>query len=147
MSFANQLIVLVFAMMIAVTVSSSGFADDEKEPTEGVFVKVEGKWQAAELPLKELEKGKAVEVQVRGKLIDGIFAIGGETTGTIIKFGKTAWELDLGREKEQRELAEKLNGRQVVATGTVRQKSGVEIRKRTIVTVKSLVAAEKPDDK
>lgn len=113
------------------------------EPAADLQIKQNGAWEPAELPLPGLAEGKAVEVRVRGTLNHGIMAIGGETTGTIIRFGKTTWELDLRKNPALRPTAEKLNGKRVTATGVVREKAGVEIAKRTIVTVESLVAADK----
>jgi len=107
---------------------------------DGVMVKVRGEWQKATLPLKELEEGKPVEVKVVGKLSDGVFAIGGETTGTVITFGKTTWELDLGDNEKLRAKVEKLDGKKVVVIGKVRTKKGVEIPLRTILSVATLEA-------
>jgi len=36
---------------------------------------------------------------------------GGETTGTVITFGKTTWELDLGDNEKLRAKVEKLDGK------------------------------------
>ena len=61
-----------------------------------------------------------------------------ETTGTIIRFGKTTWELDLRKNPAFGPDAEKLSGKRVVVTGTVRTQAGIEISKRTILTVESI---------
>ena len=119
-------------------------ADVPQQPTgEGVSIKIDGQWQKAKLPLKQLAAGKSVKVRVQGKLIDGIAAIGGETTGTLIQFGKTSWELELGNNKKWQALAAKLNGKPVKVTGKVRMKAGVEVPQRTIVTVKTFSQADK----
>lgn len=94
------------------------------------------------MPLAGLAEGKAVEVKVRGTLSHGIMAIGGETTGKVIGFGETTWEIDLQKAPAFRLAAEKLNGKQVVGTGTVREKAGIEIAKRTIVTIESIDPAK-----
>jgi len=112
------------------------------EKSAGVWIKTDGKWAPAKLPIPALAGGKAVEVKVVGTLTHGIMAIGGETTGTIIRFEKTAWELDLRKDRAFRLAADKLNGKQVVVTGAVRVKAGVEIAKRTILTVDSLDVAK-----
>ena len=111
-------------------------------PASDVEIKQDGEWKPAKLPLAGLAEGKAVEVKVRGTLSHGIMAIGGETTGTIIGFGKTTWELDLQKDPAFRSAAEKLNGKRVVVTGTVREKAGIEIAKRTIMTIESIDSAE-----
>jgi len=94
------------------------------------------------LPAAE-EAEEYVQVEVQGKLETGIAAIGGETTGTIIKANNIVWELDLGGKKELTELAEKLNKQAVVVSGRYTKKKGVEIPERHIVVVKSLRAAAK----
>ncbi|MBI1902380.1 MAG: hypothetical protein HYS13_14865 [Planctomycetia bacterium] len=83
-----------------------------------------------------------IRVEVKGVLQTGIFAIGGETTGVIIKAGKVTWELDLAGDKELIALAEKLDKKTVVVTGDYTQKQGVEVRVRHIVKVKTLKEAE-----
>ena len=83
-----------------------------------------------------------IKVEIKGTLETGIVAIGGETTGTIIKVGKVTWELDLGGNQDLLELAGKLNKQPVVVTGRYQQKPGVEIPVRHIVTVKTLKGAK-----
>ena len=112
-------------------------------------IKQDGQWSPTKLPLVRLMEGKAVEVRVRGILTNGIIAIGGETTGTTIRFGKTTWELELQNQKTLRAAAAKLNGKPVVVSGMVRTQKGVEVGTRTILTVKSLVSGlpqEPPKD-
>jgi len=129
------------ALVMGGLVNGSSAARGQDDPEEdGVMVKVRGEWQKATLPLAELDEGKPVEVKVIGKLSDGVFAIGGETTGTVITFGKTTWELDLRDNEKLRAAAEKLDGKKVVVTGKVRTKRGVEIPLRTIVSVATLEA-------
>ena len=103
-------------------------------------IKKDGQWAPAKLPLKDLSEGKAVEVRVRGILTDGIIAIGGETTGTTISFGKTTWELNLQNEKTLRRAARILNDKPVVVSGLVRTQKGIEVATRTILTVESIVS-------
>ena len=103
-------------------------------------IKKDGQWIPRQLPLADLSEGKAVEVRVRGILIDGIIAIGGETTGTTIRFGKTTWELNLKNEKTLRRAAGILNGKPVVVSGLVRNQKGIEVATRTILTVESIVS-------
>jgi hypothetical protein len=107
------------------------------QPSEFIRMKTAGGYQNAKLTDRTLAGGRSVEVQVKGKLIDGIMAVGGETTGTLIKACGVTWELDVSGMGLKREAA-KLNGKTVVVTGSVRQKAGVEIAKRTILTVKTL---------
>jgi len=88
------------------------------------------------------EEEAYIDVEIKGKLETGIKAIGGETTGTIIRIDKIVWELDLGGNKELIALAEKLDKQPVIVTGRYQQKQGVEIRVRHIVTVKTLKGAK-----
>lgn len=83
-----------------------------------------------------------VKVEMRGTLMTGIAAIGGETTGTMIKAGTIVWELDLGRNRALARRAEALNGKPVIVKGELQRREGVEIRERWIVNVSELTAAE-----
>ena len=103
-------------------------------------VREDGQWSPTKLPLSGLMEGKAVEVRVRGILTNGILAIGGETTGTTIRFGKTTWELELQNQKTLNSAAAKLNGQLVVVSGLVRAQKGIEVAMRTILTVESLAS-------
>ena len=99
----------------------------------------------AALPQVALAEDKpmedSIQVEVHGTLETGIAAIGGETTGTIIKTGNVTWELDLGSDPKLTAAAEKLNKQKVVVKGAYYKKPGVEIAERHIVKVKSLAAA------
>ena len=114
-----------------------------EEPAEYIKVKTEGEYKLAALPIKELEAGKTLEVMVRGVLTDGLVAIGGETTGTVIKVGKTTWELDLGTDPKFKAVAKELSGKAVIVVGKVQKKDGVEVKTRTIVKVAGLTPAGK----
>lgn len=103
-------------------------------------VREDGQWSPTKLPLAGLMEEKAVEVRVRGILTNGILAIGGETTGTTIRFGKTTWELELQNQKTLNSAAAKLNGQLVVVSGLVRAQKGIEVAMRTILTVESLAS-------
>lgn len=96
---------------------------------------------AATVNCSEKDAEESIQVEIHGTLETGIAAIGGETTGTIIKANNVVWELDLGGKKELAELAEKLNNQPVVVSGRYTKKKGVEIPERHIVVVKSLKAA------
>src|SRR5262249_1965587 len=93
------------------------------------------------LPALAADKDAPKEVQVQGTLKTGIVAIGGETTGTIIKTKTGTFELDLGKNKELRALVKKLDGKEVVVSGPLQVRKGVEVKERRIITVKTLKAA------
>lgn len=88
-----------------------------------------------------------IKVEVKGKLTAGVFAIGGETTGTTITAKGVTWELDFGKNAELRASARKLNGKKVIVQGQLTRRVGVEIRQRFIVTVTSLKTAAKDANK
>lgn len=76
-----------------------------------------------------------------GILTVGVIAIGGETTGTIIRDGKTTYELDI-RDAVLQRKAQELNGKSVTVKGTLTVKPGVEITTRYILLVDSLQPAD-----
>ena len=82
-------------------------------------------------------KKEGVYVEVVGKVETGIMAIGGETTGTIIKAGNITFELDI-KKRELVKVAEANNGKMVVVKGQLTRKRGVERGDRWIVVVKAL---------
>lgn len=83
-----------------------------------------------------------IKVEIKGTIHGGVVAIGGETTGTVITAKGITWELDLGNTESFRKLAEKLDGKTVLVTGSLEVRKGVEIPKRWIVTVTSLKAGD-----
>jgi hypothetical protein len=95
------------------------------------------------VPILAADKGEEsyIKVEVKGTLQTGVAAIGGETTGVLLKTKDGTLELDL-KDKEQRADAEKLNGKPVLVNGTLAVRKGVEIGQRLIVTVTSLKAAD-----
>ena len=88
------------------------------------------------------EKKGAKKVEVKGTLRTGIVAIGGETTGTVIDTKEGRYELELGKNKELRDKAERLNGKPVVVAGTLEIRKGLAVKERKIITVASLKAAD-----
>lgn len=87
-------------------------------------------------------KDKEKKAEFTGKLRTGIVAIGGETTGIIIETKKGAFELDFGEQKELRQKAEKLDGKNVTVVGKLEIRKGVEVKERRIVIVTSLEEAK-----
>jgi len=88
-----------------------------------------------------------VEVRIRGQLTTGVFAIGGETTGTTITANNITLELDLADSRRLMRKIEPLNGQQVTVSGRLTVKKGVEIRRRWIVLVSDIqpASAEQTD--
>ena len=87
-------------------------------------------------PAAETGRREYVDVTVRGTLRVGVVAIGGETTGATITAGPVTWELEL--DGGQRELAVRLNGSTALVSGPIRPVGGVEVRTRTILTVRRI---------
>lgn len=82
-----------------------------------------------------------IEVEVKGKVTTGIMAIGGETTGVLLGT-PTGFGCELAGK-----IDEKLNGKTCLVKGTLVVKQGVEVRARTILTVKSIAVVEaKPEE-
>src|SRR5262245_46206917 len=78
------------------------------------------------------------KVEIKGIIQTNMVAIGGETTGTVVKVGDLSWDLDLGKNRALQELAERLNGKTVLIKGTLRRSEGIERGKRDVVMVESL---------
>jgi hypothetical protein len=85
-----------------------------------------------------------IKVDIKGTLETGIIAIGGETTGVVIHVKNVTWELDFGDNADLKKLADQLNKKTALVTGTYTEMKGVEIPVRRIVKVSSLKA---PDGK
>lgn len=84
-----------------------------------------------------------VKVEIKGILQTQIMAIGGETTGVIIRAGDLSWDLDLGTNRQLHELAERLHGKTALVRGTLKRISGIERGERDVVVVESLSEADK----
>jgi hypothetical protein len=91
---------------------------------------------------EEGEGGAYIRVEIRGILETGMLAVGGETTGTVIRANNVTWELDFGGNRSFQELATRLNGQWVLVTGTYHKGRGVEVAERHIVRVTGLEPAE-----
>ena len=99
------------------------------------------------LPLRAADRAKdkepAKKMEWKGTLRTGVVAIGGETTGVVLDTKGGKFELDLGKNKELRDRAAKLNGKPVTVTGTLTVRKGVEVKERRIIRVTELKAAAK----
>lgn len=82
-----------------------------------------------------------VRVECHGKLRDGISAIGAETTGTIIQFEGTTWELKF-KDTAGKDFATAQHKKDVSIVGTLRREEGVEKRVRWIVDVEKFTARD-----
>jgi hypothetical protein len=91
------------------------------------------------------DKDEPKKVEMKGMLKTGIVAIGGETTGVVVETKDGAYELDLGKDKDLKEKADKLNGKAVVVAGELTIRKGVEVKERKIIVVSSLKAGEDKD--
>ena len=101
---------------------------------------------AAQGPLQagDKDKGKPVgkKVELRGTIKTGIFAFGGETTGTIIETKDGTYELAVS--KELRKDVDNLDKKLAVVTGTIAIRKGIEVKERKIVTVETVKSADNP---
>jgi hypothetical protein len=81
----------------------------------------------------------SISASFEGVLATGVAAIGGETTGVTLKTEKNdVFELDLGKDENLKKLAQQLSGRKVIVTGEYKPQSGVEVKQRRIIVVKTL---------
>lgn len=72
-----------------------------------------------------------------GRVLTGIVAIGGETTGVVLEVGQDRLELQC--DAAQRATIESLKGQQVTIRGRLETRAGVEIPTRRIITVTEIV--------
>ena len=100
-------------------------------------VKIDGTYQPATLPLKELAAGQTLEVFVTGAVESGIVAPGGETTGTVIHFQNKTWELNLSSDPKMIAEVAANQGSEFIVSGSVSQRPGVKVKTRTILNVQS----------
>lgn len=84
----------------------------------------------------------AEEDRYEGTLKYPVYAIGGETTGTMLKTEKGDFELDLNGNKEMKEAVQSLKNKRVVATGKLTTRKGEEVPERHIILVSSLSSTE-----
>lgn len=85
---------------------------------------------------------KPMDVEITGRLETGIVAIGGETTGIVVRTKEGSWELDLGDDADLKRRCEQLNQKQVRVTGKSRIVAGVEVPERRIVRVAKISAVD-----
>lgn len=84
---------------------------------------------AADAPKDERPK----EVDFTGTLETGVIAIGGETTGIIVRAKDAVWELDLGHDADLKRICLSLNNKGVRVVGKIRIVPSVEVPQRRIV--------------
>ncbi len=75
-----------------------------------------------------------IKVECYGVLRDGVVAIGGETTGTTISFGRMIWDLSLN-DDAKRAFAREHTKQRVTVTGSLRRVAGTQIPVRWVVDV------------
>jgi hypothetical protein len=88
---------------------------------------------------KDDKKKEENKIEVKGRLRTGIVAVGAQTTGIIVETKKGTYELELGKDKELRARAEKLDKKEVHVIGTLVIKKALEGQEdRKIILVKTL---------
>lgn len=102
-------------------------------------------WAAAVVGLAAAARAEepkpVIRVDIVGQLETGVIAVGGETTGTVIRVDKIVWELDLGDDKQLAKQAEALSGGWARVQGVYTERPGVEVPVRKLVRVKKLSPA------
>ena len=92
---------------------------------------------AKENPVNENAVADVIKVDVVGTVETGIMAVGGETTGAVIRANGVEWELDFQSAK-QLAVAKKLGAKKARVRGTFLMFDGVERKSRQIVAVDSI---------
>jgi hypothetical protein len=85
----------------------------------------------------------AATITVVGILQTGVVAIGGETTGLVIRSQGRVWELEFGQNSELRKSAETWNDTTVRVEGRLEHRTGVEVQDRWIVSVETMMQIPK----
>jgi uncharacterized protein (TIGR01244 family) len=88
-------------------------------------------------PAAPAAAGAPVTSEWTGKLLTGIVAIGGETTGIVLETAQG--KLELQCDAAQRATIESLKGQQVTIRGKLETRAGVEIPERRIITVTEII--------
>lgn len=91
-------------------------------------------------PVDENTVADVIKVDVIGTVETGMMAIGGETTGAVIRANGVEWELDFQSAK-QLAVAKALGAKKARVRGTFLMFDGVERKSRRIVAVESIVDA------
>ncbi len=112
--------------------------DETQSHADAIWIRTGEGYQQARHPISQLDAG--CDVAVHGRIITGVLAPGGETTGTLIKTPDATWELYFGNKTTLHTQAQRLDGRLVVITGHARKYKGTHVPTRTIVTVEKLKA-------
>lgn len=81
---------------------------------------------------------EAIHVTVTGTIETGIMAIGGESTGTVIRANGMTLEVDSQGNAELQQAMERQTGQRVELKGELTKKKGVEIRERWIIQASEL---------
>jgi hypothetical protein len=93
-------------------------------------------------PAPAAADGEGRKVEVTGTLRTGVVAVGGETTGVVLRTERGTFDLDLGPSGELRGKAAGLDGKRVTVTGRLRVRPGVEAAERRVVAVETLGPGE-----
>lgn len=75
-----------------------------------------------------------IKVECYGVIRDGVVAVGGETTGTTISFGRMIWDLSLN-DDAKRAFAKEHTKQRVTVTGSLKRVAGTQIPVRWVVDV------------
>jgi hypothetical protein len=107
----------------------------------GVLVVLSARAQSGLASAKggDMRSGDYIQAEVKGQL-SKVVGTGGEHTGFQIRANGVTWEVDASANNAFHQIAEKLDRKLVIATGTYAERSGVS-RVRWILTVEDLESA------
>lgn len=87
-----------------------------------------------------------IKVECYGVLRDGVVAVGGETTGTTISFGRMIWDLSL-KDDAQRAFAKEHTKQRIIATGSLKRVVGTQVPVRWVVDVEQFTVPKETPGK
>lgn len=116
---------LRFILAIAVASSSVALAAEQSAPDQSVA---------------------GIKVECYGVLRDGVVAVGGETTGTTISFGRMIWDLSL-KDDAQRAFAKEHTKQRIIATGSLKRVVGTQVPVRWVVDVEQFTVPKETPGK
>ena len=136
----HPLIALIALGVVSLQAQSPSSGDSGRQPAFKAHAPPSGNsLPLADIAAKPDAAEKPAAAVFKGTLHTGMVAIGGETTGTVLKTQANGnFELDLQHRADLQKLAETLNGKNVVIKGEYKPRAGVEVKLRRIIIVTSI---------
>ncbi|QDU08703.1 hypothetical protein [Gimesia aquarii] len=123
-----------------------GHSSDSSNQKDNKTVQVPETWQCTLISLKKTSNqfdSKKNKVEVLGILQTGVVAIGGETTGVLIKANGIFWEVDPGSNIKLAKQMSLFNQKRVLVKGSLTSRQSLEKGTRWICQATSIVLFHK----